>query len=219
MAPTVAPRRSRLAERSGKLDAKSSGINDFTGLLVLRSSRRKSARFSCRINHLDRPLVLRGPEQDSTEMAEKIGPHDAERVLREIPRQLGQGRWQRQGQDDGLGLLSLQAAALDAMGDEVIRIASTPRGLRPCASRNLTGWRRARTLPTTHAPVWPKPVAADAARPLCEHPEMLASLPENQSGPFLASNPGSILASAEDWLRYRRNRMGLCSGPGAHRLF
>jgi hypothetical protein len=111
-------------------------------------------------------------------MAEKIGPHDAERVLCEIPRQLGQGRGQRQGQDDALGLLSFQAAALDAMGDEVIRIASTPRGLRPCASRNLTGGRRARTLPTTHAPVWPKPVAADTARPLCEHPEMLASLVE-----------------------------------------
>jgi hypothetical protein len=35
---------------------------------------------------------LRGDEQDSAEMAEEIGPDHAERVLSEIPRQVGQRR-------------------------------------------------------------------------------------------------------------------------------
>jgi hypothetical protein len=33
-------------------------------------------------------LVLRGPQQDSTEMPEEIGARDAEFLLGEIPRQL-----------------------------------------------------------------------------------------------------------------------------------
>jgi hypothetical protein len=70
------------------LAAKSFHINDFMGLLVLRGSRGKSDRFSCGINHLDRLLVLRSHQQDSTEMPEEIGARDAEFLLREIPRQL-----------------------------------------------------------------------------------------------------------------------------------
>ena len=77
-----------LRRRVGKSGGKSSRVNDFTGLLVLRVLRRKSARFPNGLNHLPRPLVLRGPEQDSTEVAEKIGPHDAEGVLGDIPRQV-----------------------------------------------------------------------------------------------------------------------------------
>ena len=173
------------------------GDNDFTGLLVLRGSPGKSVCFSSRINHLPRLLVLRGPEQNSTEMAEKIGPHHAERVLGEIPRQLREGRREHQRQDDGLGLLGLQAAALNAMRDEVIGITSTPGGLGLCAPRSLTRWGRTGTLATAHAPVGHKPMAADAAGSLREHPQMLASATGNQGGPLLPSTPGSILASAE----------------------
>jgi hypothetical protein len=76
----------------GKSAEKSSVINDFVGLLVLRGSGGKSARFSCRLNHLARLLVLRGGQEDSAEMAEKVGAHDPEFVLRQIPRELGERR-------------------------------------------------------------------------------------------------------------------------------
>jgi hypothetical protein len=66
----------------GKSAAKWFLVNDFTGLLVLRGSGGKSARFSCPLNTLPRLPVLRGAEEDSAEMAEKIGAHDAEFVLR-----------------------------------------------------------------------------------------------------------------------------------------
>ena len=71
-----------MREGLGKSAAKSWGVNNFTGLLVLRGSRGKSGRFPNGINHLARLLVLHSPEQDSTEVAEKIGPHDAKGVLR-----------------------------------------------------------------------------------------------------------------------------------------
>ena len=166
-------------------------------LLVLRGSRRKSARFPCRINDLPRLLVLRGPEQDSTEMAEEIGADDAEFLLGEIPRQLGK-RWRKhQWQDRALSLVGSQSAALDAMRDEVVGITPTPGSLRPCAPRNLTRRGRTRALATADAPVRHKPATADAAGTLREHPQMLASSTGTQGGPLLASNPGSILASAE----------------------
>jgi hypothetical protein len=63
-------------------------VNDFPGLLVLRDSGGKSARFSCQLNLLPRLLVLRGTEEHSAEMAQKIGAHDAEFVLRQIPWEL-----------------------------------------------------------------------------------------------------------------------------------
>jgi hypothetical protein len=86
-------------------------------------------------------LVLRGPEQDSTEMAEEIGAGDAEFLLGEIPRQLGE-RWREyQRRDAALGVASFEPAALDAMSNEVVGITPTPRGLRPCAASDLTGRR------------------------------------------------------------------------------
>ena len=52
-------------------------------------------------------------------------------------------------------------------------------------------------LATTDAPVGHKLVAADAAWPLREHALMLASSAARTGGPFLVSDPGSFLASAE----------------------
>lgn len=84
------------------------------------------------------------------------------------------------------------------MRDEVVGITPTPRGLRPRAASDLTGGRRTRTLPTADPAVRDKPPTAQAAGPLREHPEMLASSAGTQGGPFLPSTPESILASAED---------------------
>jgi len=139
-------------------------------------------------------LVLRGPQQDSTEMPEKIGAGDAEFLLREIPGQLREGGRKHQWQDDGRGR---GRPAVDPMRDEVVGITPTPRGLRPRASSDLTGRRRTRALATADAPIRHEPPPADTAGPLREHPEMLASSAGNQCGPLLASNRGSILASAE----------------------
>jgi hypothetical protein len=45
------------------------------------------------VNDFPGLLVLRGAQEYSAEMAEKIGAHDAEFVLRQIPRELrGRGR-------------------------------------------------------------------------------------------------------------------------------
>jgi hypothetical protein len=90
------------------------------------------------MTHLPRLLVLRSPEQDSTEMAEKISSGDAEFLLGEIPRQLRERGREHQRQDRGLSLVGFQPAALDAMGDEVVRITPTPRGLCRRAPRDLT---------------------------------------------------------------------------------
>lgn len=188
----------------GKLAAKSHMASHLTGLLVLRGSRGKSARFPCPINDLPRLLVLRGDEQDSTEMAEEIGTRDAEFLLGEIPRQLRERGREYQRQDRGPGLVGFELAALDAMRDEVVGITPTPGRLRPCTPRDLTRRGRTDALATADAPVRHKPATADAAGTLREHPQMLASSAGTQGGPLLASNPGSILASAEVPLQNRR---------------
>ena len=74
-----------------------------------------------------------------------------------------------------LGLVGLQAAALNAMRDEVVGITPTPGGLRPRAASDLTARCRTRTLATADAVVRHKPPTADTAGPLREHPQMLAS--------------------------------------------
>ena len=177
--------------------ANPNGDRDFTGLLVLRGSRGESAGCSSRINHLPRLLVLRNPEQDSTELAEKIGPYDAERVLREIPWQTGEGRREHQRRADGPGGLRLYRAALEAMRDEVIGITSTPGGLRLCAPCNLTRRGRTGMLATTDAPSgtnhWRQ---MQQGRFVSIH-RCSRQRREIRVGPLLASNPGSILASAE----------------------
>jgi hypothetical protein len=88
MAPTLAPRRSRLARAAGEVRREVVSRQALVWLLVLRGSRGKLARFSRRINHLPRLLVLPSTEEDSPEMAQEIGPHDAEFVLRQIPGEL-----------------------------------------------------------------------------------------------------------------------------------
>ena len=110
----------------GKSAAKPTTVNHLTGLLVLRGLTGKSARFSCGIKYVGRPLVLRGQKQDSTEMPEEIGAGYAKFFLREIPRQLREGCREHQGRDAALGLAGPQPAALDAMRDEVVGITPTP---------------------------------------------------------------------------------------------
>jgi hypothetical protein len=140
---------------------------------------------------------LHRAEQDSTEMTEEIGTGDAEFLLGEIPRQLGEGGREHQWQHRALRFVSFQSAALDTMRDEVVGITTTPGRLCLCAPCRLTRGGRTGTLAATDAPVWHKPATADAAGTLREHPQMLPSSAGTQGGPLLASNPGSILASAE----------------------
>ena len=149
-------------------------LNDLRDALVLCGSRGKSAAFSCGIKHLARLLVLCGPKQDATEMAEEIGAGDAEGFLSDVPRQLRERGREHQGQHRALGLLSLELTTLHAMGDEVVGVTTTPRGLRARAPRGLTRRRRTRTLAATDAPVGDKPAPADATGTLREHPQMLA---------------------------------------------
>ena len=139
----------------------SHALNDLRDALVLRSSRGKSAAFSYGINHLTRLLVLRSHQQDSTKMAEEIGAGEAEGSLGDVPRQLRQRGREHQRQDRALSLLSLEPAALHAMGDEVVGVTTTPRDLRARAPCGLTRWRRACPLAATDAAVGHKPAPAD----------------------------------------------------------
>jgi hypothetical protein len=190
-----------------------------TGLLVLRNSRRKSARFSSRFKDLPRLLVLRGDEQHSPEMAEEIGAGNPEFLLREIPRQLKERGRVHQRQDRGLRLVGVQPAALDAMADEVVQITTPPGGLRPCAPRELTRRRRTRPLATTHPPVRHKPATADAAGTLRERPQMLASSSDTQEGHFwraLKSGSYHVTKEASRFIVSEWGAVGTCR-PKAYR--
>jgi hypothetical protein len=146
-------------------------------------------------------------------MTEKIGAGHPEFLLGEIPRQLRERGREDQRQDRGLGLVGVQSAALDTMRDEVVGITPTPGRLRPGAPRDLTRRGRTGALATTDPPVRHKPATADAAGTLREHPQMLASSTGTQGGPLLASDPGSILASAEAESRIA------CIGPAEEEIF
>jgi len=111
-------------------------------------------------------------------MPKEISARDAEFLLGEIPRQLRERGWEHQWRDAALGLVGRQPAALDAMRDEVVGITPTPGGLRPRAASDLTDRRRTGALAAADAAVRHKPPTADAAGPLREHPEMLASSAE-----------------------------------------
>ena len=196
--PGLCHRADRVLPRApGKSAEKPCVFNHFPGLLVLRGSRGKSTRFSWQLNDLPCLLVLRSVQEDSAEMARKIGPHDTEFVLREIPGEVRKRRRQNQWRDRRRRRVGEHTPMLQAMGDEVVGITTTPGGLCLRAARDLTRRGRTGTLATANAVVRHKPSATDAAGPLREHPRMLASTAGNQSGPLLASNPGSILASAE----------------------
>jgi hypothetical protein len=130
-------------------------------------------------------------------MTQKIGAHDTKFILREIPGEVGQWRRQDQRRDRRRHRVGKHTPMLQAMGDEVVGITTTPGGLRLRAARDLTRRGGTRTLATANAVVRHKPSAADATGPLREHPQMLASTATNQRGLLLSSNPGSILASAE----------------------
>jgi hypothetical protein len=127
-----------LPEGPGKSAAKPRALNELMGALVLCDSRGKSAAFSCGIKQLARLLVLSGDEQDSTEMTEEIRAGHPKGCLGDIPGQLRQRGREHQRQHHALGLLSLEPATLYAMGDEVVGVTTTPRGLRARAPRGLT---------------------------------------------------------------------------------
>jgi hypothetical protein len=73
---------------------------------------------------LARLLVLRGAQEDSAEMAEKVGAYDPELVLRQIPRELRERRREDQRRDrDCFGV---HPPLLHAACDEVVGITTTP---------------------------------------------------------------------------------------------
>jgi hypothetical protein len=131
-------------------------------------------------------------------MAQKVGAGHTELVLRQIPGQVGEWRREHQGRHRGRRRgVAVPTPLLHAASDEVVGITTTPRGLRAYPPSALAGRRRTRTLATADAAVGDEPSTTDAAGPLRAHPQMLAATADNQSGPLLVSNPGSILASAE----------------------
>jgi hypothetical protein len=81
----------------------------------LHRDREKSAVKSCRVKHFPGLLVLRGAEEDSPKMAQKIGAHDTEFVLRQILR--GAVRAAAAGPTAVLVAAPLRLAPADAVSD------------------------------------------------------------------------------------------------------
>ena len=82
-------------------------------------------------------------------------------------------------------------------GGEIVRIASAPLGLGVRPPGHLARRCRAGSLTGPGVRVGDEPAATDTARSFPARPPMLPAPPSASSGPFLASRPGSILASAE----------------------
>jgi hypothetical protein len=156
----------------GKSASRAFEINDLRAPLVLRGKSEKSAAFLNHLNDLRLALVLPGRQEHSAQVAQEIRADDAERVLGQVPREAGE----RGGKDewiDGASRIGGQAAALQAMGREVVRIPSAPRGLRAHPPSGLAARCRARSLPKPNVTIRDKPPMADAAGTLPEHPQML----------------------------------------------
>ena len=172
-----------------------------------------SARIPHGLNDLHTQLVLSRGEQDSAHVAQKIRARDPEGRLGDVPgkrRQRGrQGERRRRATR-----LRRQAAALQTMRREVVRIAPTPRGLCLRATRRLAVRRRARPLTRADMPVGHKPATTDTARALPEHAHMLyASL--RSGGPLLASMSGSNQKSSEAVHRRPPGKVTLRNGGTA----
>lgn len=174
----------------------SCGLNALDDALVLRARPGKSARFSRPVKDLRPGLVLPGREQDSTQVAQKIRADHSEGLLRDVPRQSRQRRGKRQRIYGDAGFVG-DPATLKTVGGEIVRIAAAPLGLGVRPPGHLA--RRCRAGSLTNPDVWvgDEPAATDTARSFPAHPPMLPAPPSASSGPFLASRPGSILASAE----------------------
>ena len=183
----------------GKLARNPSDINQLSQALVFRGSRGKSAPIPNGLNDFSPPLVFRGDEQHSTQLTQKVGAPQPEVLPRPLPGKRRQRRRhgeRRRGATRGL----LAPALVQPPLLHVLGIASTPRGLRARPSCPLARGRGARMLAGTYPTVRHEPSTADRAGTLPEHPQMLARSAENRGGPFLKSEGGSILESAEVWL-------------------
>ena len=155
-----------------------------------------STRIPHGLNDLHTQLVLRGDEQDSTHVAEKIAAWHAKFLLGEVPRKTRERRGKGE-RIDGVPRVLSYLPALHTVRREVVRIAPAPRGLRPHAPRRLANRRGTRALTNPHTPVGSEPATTDTARALPEHPPMLYAS-QGFRGPLLASRPLSFLESGEE---------------------
>ena len=93
--------------------------------LVLPANSGKSARIPNVDNDLPSSLVLRGDQQDSAHVAQKIRARDPEGLLRDVPGKRRKRRGERQ-RGRRATRVGGQAAVLQTVGGEVVRIAPTP---------------------------------------------------------------------------------------------
>lgn len=181
-----------------ELSARSSFLrNDLRVELVLLGSRELLARVPHLFNEIRPLLVLPGGEEDSAQVTEKIGAGDAERLLRDVAGKVRERGRERQ-RIRRRARFARQAATLQPMRREVIRIAPAPGRLGARSSRRPACWCRTRPLTVAGASVRDKPSMADTTRALPEHLQMLGPAAENLAGLLLASRGGSILASVEE---------------------
>ena len=132
-------------------------------------------------------------------MAQKIRADHPEGVLCDVPRQSRQRRGKRQRIYGDAGFVG-DPATLKTVGGEIVRIASAPLGLGARPPGHLARRCRPGPLTSPDVRVGDEPAATDTARSFPAHAPMLHAARSASSGPFVASWPGSILASAEESL-------------------
>ena len=162
-----------------------------------------SGEFRCHFAGLSLPLVLRVPHQDSRQSRndyDRLRPHH---VLRQVP---GHSRQRRPLRRLGRPvLLDPRQLLLPAPPPIVVRVPLVPGTVRASMPRTPALRRATRLLPLTHPWVRHEPAATLRTRALLLHAPTIAGpsarsyllRPERPDGSFLASRPGSILASAE----------------------
>ena len=158
--------------------------------------------------------------QDSRQSRNDYAGLGAHHVLREVPGHSRQRRPLRRL--DRPALLDQCQLLLPAPPPIVVGVPLVPGAVRAAMPRTLTLGRATRPLPVPHARVGHEPAATLRTRALLLHALTIAGpsarshlvTPAPPSGPFLASRPGSILASAEGWEIEINNKLDKSS----HRL-
>jgi hypothetical protein len=162
-----------------------------------------SGEFCCHFAHLPPPLGLRVPHRDSRQFRNDhrgLRPHH---VLREVPGHSRQRRPLRRL--DRPALLDLRQLLLPASPPIVVGVPLVPRAVRAAMTRSPALGRATRPLSAAHSRVGHEPAATLRTRALLLHAptiagpaaSLLSAHAAPPGGSFLASRPGSILASVE----------------------
>ena len=181
-----------------------------------------SGEFRCHFAYLPPPLVLRVGHQDSRQFRKDYNGLRPHHVLRQVPGHSRQRRPVRRLEQPAL--LDLRQLLLPAPPPIVVRVPLVPCTVRASMPRTPALGRATGPLPVAHSRIGHEPAATLRTRALLLHALTIAPAtarsyrltPEGPGGSFLASRPGSILASVEVRLHGRAQTLVLWRRPSPH---